>query len=57
MRIVTRDLAGFRRSEVPAVSPRAYLAARPEGSVLIVSSSLTLFSLWLRFFRFSSRVC
>jgi predicted nucleic acid-binding protein len=29
--LVTRDLAGFRRSEVPVVTPDAYLAGRSEG--------------------------
>lgn len=29
--LVTRDLAGFRRSEVPVISPDVYLAGHPEG--------------------------
>jgi len=28
--LVTRDLAGFRKSEVPVISPDAYLASRTE---------------------------
>jgi predicted nucleic acid-binding protein len=29
--LVTRDVAGFRRSEVPVVAPVDYLGTRPEG--------------------------
>jgi len=31
--LITRDLPGFRRSDVPAVSPDTYLANRPDDAI------------------------